>query len=136
MKKIFADTVYWVALFNPKDALHRTALTSMSEHSDSIIVTTEAVLSEVLNQFSSYGVLWRTTVASEIENLFAQERIIIHSTSHNLFVQSLMLYKSRPDKNYSHVDCISMVVMKNENISEVLSSDRHFEQEGFTLLLR
>ncbi|MDI6765837.1 MAG: PIN domain-containing protein [Bacteroidota bacterium] len=136
MNKVFADTVYWVALFNPKDTLHRVALTAASEHEDSTIGTTEAVLSEVLNQFSSYGSLWRTAVATGVENLLAQDTVTVVPTSHELFAQALVLYKSRPDKRYSHVDCISMIVMKNEDITGVLTSDHHFKQEGFSLLLK
>jgi uncharacterized protein len=136
MKKVFADSVYWVALFNPKDTLHRVALDAASENENSAIVTTEAVFSEVLNQFSSYGSQWRTTVATEVENLIAQNTIITVPTSHELFSQALTLYKSRSDKSYSHVDCISMIVMKNESITEILTSDHHFKQEGFSLLLK
>ncbi len=134
MKKIFAVTVYWVALLNPKDSLHQIALTISHELGNPTIITTEAVLSEVLNQFSSYGAQWRTIVATESAKLLEEDDVIVIPTDHNLFVQALSLYKSRPDKSYSHVDCISMMVMKNEEITEVLTSDHHFFQEGFTLL--
>lgn len=33
-------------------------------------------------------------------------------------------------------DCISMNVMKAELLEEVLTNDRHFEQEGFTVLIK
>jgi len=46
----------------------------------------------------------------------------------------LRLYYERPDKGYSLTDCISMVVMKQMGISEVLTQDKHFAQEGFTIL--
>jgi predicted nucleic acid-binding protein len=45
-------------------------------------------------------------------------------------------YERRPDKSYSLTDCISMVVMEEEGINEVLSNDHHFEQEGFTILFK
>lgn len=43
----------------------------------------------------------------------------------------LMLCHSRPDKGYSLVDCISMLTMRHEGLTEVLTNDRYFEQEGF-----
>jgi predicted nucleic acid-binding protein len=43
---------------------------------------------------------------------------------------------SRPDKDWSLTDCTSFVVMENENIKEALTADRHFEQAGFTALLK
>jgi len=44
------------------------------------------------------------------------------------------LYEQRPDKEYSLTDCISMQVMKAMGITEVLTHDRHFVQEGFIIL--
>ena len=44
-------------------------------------------------------------------------------------------HKSRPDKAYSLTDCISMETMRHEGISEILTHDAHFTQEGFTILL-
>ncbi|MFI5386712.1 MAG: nucleic acid-binding protein, partial [Fimbriimonadales bacterium] len=44
-------------------------------------------------------------------------------------------YKARPDKEYSLADCISMEAMRQEGITEILTHDNHFTQEGFTKLL-
>jgi len=46
----------------------------------------------------------------------------------------LELYKHRPDKEYSLTDCISMQMMRQLGITDVLTQDRHFTQEGFTIL--
>ena len=40
------------------------------------------------------------------------------------------------DKGYSLQDCVSMNVMESEGINHVLTNDRHFEQEGFVVLMR
>jgi len=37
----------------------------------------------------------------------------------------------RPDKEWSLVDCSSMVVMARRGIAEAFTSDHHFEQAGF-----
>ena len=50
------------------------------------------------------------------------------------FIAALALYEARPDKGYSLTDCRSMLAMRGQGISEVLTSDRHFSQEGFTVL--
>jgi predicted nucleic acid-binding protein len=44
------------------------------------------------------------------------------------------LYEARPDKRYSLTDCRSMVALRALGISEVLTNDHHFTQEGFALL--
>ena len=39
-----------------------------------------------------------------------------------------------PDKEYSLTACMSMHVMRRERLTEVLTNDRHFIQEGFHIL--
>jgi predicted nucleic acid-binding protein len=56
--------------------------------------------------------------------------------SRESFRAGLQLYRDRPDKGYSPVDCISMQTMRREGLTEVLTNDRHFEQEGFRALFR
>jgi len=48
----------------------------------------------------------------------------------------MTLYEQRPDKGYSLVDCISMQTMRREGVIDVLTNDRHFQQEGFRALFR
>jgi uncharacterized protein len=60
----------------------------------------------------------------------------IVSASKALFRQGLSLFADRPDKAWSLVDCISFVVMKQRRLSEALSTDNHFAQAGFKVLLK
>jgi predicted nucleic acid-binding protein len=50
------------------------------------------------------------------------------------FHEALRLYDSRPDKEYSLIDCRSMAAMRSLGLTEVLSNDRHFGQEGFAVV--
>jgi predicted nucleic acid-binding protein len=54
--------------------------------------------------------------------------------SRSSFLDALALYEARPDKAYSLTDCISMDVMRREGLTEVLTNDHHFTQEGFHIL--
>lgn len=49
--------------------------------------------------------------------------------------EAMALLKARPDKTYSLCDAVSFVLMRRQGIQEALSTDRHFEQEGFRKLL-
>jgi len=51
------------------------------------------------------------------------------------FLRGFALYKARSDKRYSLTNCISMHSMRNEGITEILTHDDHFRQEGFTVML-
>jgi predicted nucleic acid-binding protein len=45
------------------------------------------------------------------------------------------LFSKRPDKEWSLTDCISFVVMQEHGVTDALTTDRHFAQAGFTMLL-
>ena len=43
------------------------------------------------------------------------------------------MYEIHQDKTWGLVDCLSFVVMENQQISIALAFDRHFVQAGFVL---
>lgn len=60
------------------------------------------------------------------------ETIWVHEALH---LNALALLRARPDKSYSLCDAVSFVIMRERGISEGLTTDRHFEQEGLVRLL-
>lgn len=52
-----------------------------------------------------------------------------------LYREAVALLQARPDKTYSLCDAVSFVLMRRHGIDEALTTDRHFEQEGFRRLL-
>lgn len=52
------------------------------------------------------------------------------------FNQALDYYENRIDKEWSLTDCSSFQIMKEKNINQALTNDKHFEQAGFIALLR
>src|SRR5437867_1879988 len=49
--------------------------------------------------------------------------------------EAMTLLQARPDKSYSLCDAVSFVLMRRHGIADALTTDRHFEQEGFHRLL-
>ena len=49
--------------------------------------------------------------------------------------EAMALLMARPDKTYSLCDAVSFVLMRQRHCTEALTTDRHFEQEGFQRLL-
>jgi len=136
MTALFADTFYWIALADPTDSAHRLALTLTTERAASQIVTTDEVLTEYLTFFASAPASTRHEAAEVVEDLLTSSIVRVLPQSRTSFRAGLQLCRDRPDKGYSLVDCISMQTMRRERLTEVLTNDRHFEQEGFHALFR
>ena len=134
MRRLFADAFYWIALLHAADQWHQrvTAFTAMLPTSH--LYTTDAVFDEYLATYSARGALLRQRAAATVRRLLASPTVTIIPQTPDLFLASLMLYEARPDKEYSLTDCMSMHVMRQEGLTDVLTNDRHFTQEGFHIL--
>lgn len=135
MTRIFVDTLYWVAIFNPRDQWHARALEVEAALRGGSFLTTEAVLIEVLNYFSGYGPPARRQAAAVVRDVLNDASVETIPQTTDEFLSGLVLYESRLDKGYSLTDCISMNVLREREITDVLTHDNHFVQEGFKILL-
>jgi len=132
VKRLFADSFFFIALLNERDACHRRAV-EVSRDSRAVIVTTRWVLAEVADALCAPA--WRGQAGAFIEFVLTSPGFIVQGRSDELFVRGMELYRSRHDKEWSLTDCISFVAMADEGLSEGLTGDRHFEQAGFKVLL-
>ncbi len=135
MKFIFVDAFFWIALANPKDEWHQRARTLYINQRDVNLVTTDEVLTEFLNYFAEAGSYTRRGVYQQVCRILQNERIHVVLQTHESFLQGMALYSQRLDKGYSLTDCISMQTMRQMNMTQVLTHDKHFTQEGFVILL-
>jgi len=106
---------------------------SLVERSD--LVATEEVLIECLNFYCESGKHVRLEVSLYVRQLLLNPKFHILARSEVSFLNGLDLYESRLDKGYSLTDCISMNACRELDIKDVLTSDMHFAQEGFKVLL-
>jgi predicted nucleic acid-binding protein len=135
MRQVYADTVYWIALANPLDQWHSSALQAARYLRGVTIITSEEILTEFLAHFSGQARIVREGAVRYAERVLSNPDVIVRPQSHQSFLDGFALYKARPDKAYSLTDCISMHAMRQAAITEILSSDDHFSQEGFVRLL-
>ncbi len=135
MPECFVDTVAWIALVNVRDSLHEKAkeVFAVLDRRNYQFITTEFVLLEFANALSAPD--FRVKAAIFIENLPNAANIEIIPANSELFALGFDLYKNRPDKEWSIVDCTSFEVMDERHISECFTEDHHFEQAGFIKLL-
>jgi uncharacterized protein len=129
---IFIDTGYILALANTADKYHeRARATALATPAP--FITTEAVLIEIGNALSSQR--WRHLGIAALNDLRSDPNIAIISIDTALLESAIELYATRPDKEWGPTDCLSFVVMNGHGITHALTTDRHFEQAGFQIVL-
>ena len=135
MTPVFADTAFLVALINPYDQLRQQAHDALKIIGKNELITTDAVLTEVLNFYAERGSYLRQQAISFITTFMKSSDVnLIYQTKY-LFHLAFERYEDRQDKGYSLTDCMSMVVMENQGLQLVATSDKHFKQAGFTILM-
>ena len=136
MKQVFADTLYWVASITPGDPWHAPALRAVAALGPVHLVTTEEVLVEFLSAYAGRGEYLRHEALQTVRAIVANVHVTVMPQTHQSFMTGVDFYASRADKAYSLVDCISMHTMRQMGLTEVLTNDHHFTQEGFTILIK
>ncbi|MEJ5310315.1 MAG: PIN domain-containing protein [Anaerolineae bacterium] len=133
--RVFLDAAYAIALSVPRDQYHQRAvsLADELETSQTRLITTRAVLLEIGNALSKQR--HRQAAVKLLQAIEADPNVKIVSLTEKLYKQALHLYCSRPDKDWGLTDCISFVVMREQQLVEALTTDTHFEQAGFRALL-
>lgn len=89
-----------------------------------------------MNYFSGEGEWLRRTGAANVRAILSNSKIETIFIERAAFLSGFDLYEARPDKGHSLTDCISMNVMRDHGIADVLTHDAHFTQEGFHILLK
>ena len=131
---VFADTFYWLALARPRDSWHSATYQWAGANTSTRIVTTDEVLTEFLNALAGAGPANRAHAAATVHDIRNHSQVDVLPQTRADFDAALELYEARPDKEYSLIDCRSMVALVSLGVSEVLTNDHHFTQEGFTIL--
>ncbi len=133
MNEVFVDTAYVIALVNEGDQYHRDAIELSTKLLDSHKVTTVPVLLEIGNALAKN---FRKESIGIIERFRTSQNITLVQIGESDFIKGFEMYRSYDDKSWSLTDCISFVTMKRFNLNDVLTSDKHFEQAGFNMLMK
>ena len=132
IERLFIDTVFIQALLNKADQYHSDARRLATKLRSADVWVTEAVLIEVGNALAGFD---RAGAAQFIRSAYRTPNIRVVACDSDLLHRALDLYESREDKSWGLTDCISFVVMKENEIHDALTADQHFVQAGFRVLL-
>lgn len=135
---IYVDSGFLIALFDSSDdgwlvawGLYNAFVADQNIRLD----CARDVMNELLAHYSRSGSRTRQEVARFVRRALNDPKYRIETVNTELYLDALDLYKNRHDKRYSMVDCIGMTIMRREGISEVVTTDRDFVQEGFLNLM-
>jgi len=136
IKSYFLDTSYLIALINTNDRWHKLVDYWQEEviKNNILLITTEYILVELADGLSVLKFRYKAAQMVSLLKNIKDVNIIPASTI--LFDAGLALFKNRLDKEWSLTDCISMIVIHDYSIKDILSTDRHFVQAGYQVLLK
>ena len=132
MITVFADTSFYLAFLNPDDEFHTRSVEFASSFNGKML-TTAWVLTELVDALSRP--VARQAVVDFVEELQANPQVGILPARQALFDLGFELFRRRLDKYWSLTDCISFAAMEQQRLESALTSDHHFEQAGFQVLL-
>ena len=133
MKAVFADTFFFFAILNRADPLHQRAVT-FSRNTRMLRITSDWIIPELADGLSKVND--RERFMDLYRHIQLSPAIRVVPASRALLEEAIALYAARPDKDWPLTDCVSFVVMRDEGITQALTGDQHFEQAGFTALLK
>lgn len=134
-ESVFLDTAGWLSLLNSGDRLHAFASNLWALFADDArpLVLTDWIIAETGNGVARFPL--RRVFPKAVSLLLSSPRTRLVRITDDLREQALNLYATRPDKTWGLVDCASFVVMREHEVNDAFTTDRHFEQAGFNCLL-
>jgi predicted nucleic acid-binding protein len=135
-RPVLIDTWALIALINRAEMLHgkAVAVSGRLRKQKRVRVVTEWTLTEFLGGAAKQPL--RDFAVQMIDQLRQSPTVQIIPADSADWQLGFDLYKSRPDKEWSMVDCISILLCQRLGITDVFSADRHFEQAGLQILIR
>lgn len=130
--ELFLDTSGLLCLFDKADLRHQKAQDFFRQAKS--LVTSNYVLTEFLPLVMSRK-LHRTSSLFFLQHLVLLPRLTLVWVEEATHQKAMRLIENRLDKDYSICDAVSFVIMRERGILEALTTDKHFEQEGFVRLL-
>jgi uncharacterized protein len=127
------DTSGFLCRYEEREINHENAI-ELYESATSR-VTTNYVLAEYTALVQVRGIP-REQIIDFSERILGDVEVEIVWVDEPLHSLAVELLKQRSDKTYSLCDAVSFALMRERGIAEALTTDRHFEQEGFVRLLK
>jgi predicted nucleic acid-binding protein len=127
---MLVDTSGLLCLHYPTEPLHSLACTAYKRAT--VKLTHSYIIAEYV-ALANARRFPRSSILTFVIDLLDNPDIEMVWINESLYRKAINLI--RQDKSYSLCDSISFILMRERSINEALTTDRHFEQEGFIRLL-
>ena len=134
-REVFVDTSALYALIDKRDTHHRHAREAVAQllRSGRRLVTTDYVVAETVNLANARA---GSGLGIRILDLIEQSAgIRIEWITSARFDSTKRFFRRHADHRYSFTDCASFVVMRELDVADALTTDRHYVEAGFVSLL-
>ena len=135
---IFADSGYFIALNSKRDDWRdpaRRARQQLDTHQP--LVTSVGVFAEILAHFSRSPRGVRAKIALELQALPNDPFYTVVAHNWDLIQAAFGLYTGESaDSTFSLQDCAAIQIMREYEITSILTADQEFARAGFTPILR
>ena len=136
-RPVFVDTVHLVGLFVVDDQWHRAAVAADTSLGNRPRVTSDRVFQEFLAHVSRYRGDTRGLAAAIVRSMQRDPSMSVVTHTEESVEAALSLYEGEFLRTrLSLQDCIAIQIMRDSDITEILSADREFAVAGMTPLLR
>ncbi len=128
MRKVFADTGFFVVLANENDPRYETAW----DYKEYFVgeaysfVYTDLIFAEVIRP-GRHRLDWRLCARIGAGILSSEEYELVRSVTYETIAWNDFFLKYY-DKEFSFCDCVSFAVMKGLGIKEVITTDQDFDR--------
>ena len=118
----FIDASFYLSLLNSSDSNHKKAVLVAKKCKNNTFITSYMVIGEVLTvgcqRFNKKATI------EFVQKIFSSNtRIMLEKPK--LIIKAFELLKKIKTKNISWVDCYSLITIKEHNIPNLLSFDKH-----------
>ena len=134
----FVDTSGWAELADRTLLFHDLAVAAFDDvwNQGGRLITTNWVVVELAALLTSPLRMPKPQQIQLVSDLQADPSVDVVFIDPMLEAAAWNLWRTRPDKEWSLVDCASFVVMEQRRVTEALTTDHHFEQAGLVRLLK
>lgn len=129
---IFVDTSSWFAAIVPTDQDHEMARDWFLQNRE-LLFTTDYVIDETLTLFKARGENTRSLQIAEA--FFGGKLAEVCFLSEDDILQTLEIFKTFSDKDWSFTDCSSKYICEKFKITHAVSFDKHFRQFGTIIVV-